>query len=67
MALIDTNEVNKEHERRKRMKYMINQNRIQYTIRIPKHIHEKFKAKLFKDKKIMLDFFMDMILKYIEK
>ena len=67
MALIATpNKGNKEKEYKKLKKQMENMDVVRYTVRIPTHIHTKFKTKLSAERRTMKDFLMEMILKYLD-
>jgi hypothetical protein len=68
MALIlSPNKEDKDKQYKKLKKQMENMDIVRYTIRIPTHIHTKFKTRLSAQRKTMKDFIMEMILKYLDK
>lgn len=67
MALILTpNNHDKEKEYQKLKKRAENQDIVQYPLRIPTHIHTKFKTKLTKERKNIREVVLKMIMEYIE-
>ena len=67
MALIvTTTKYDKDKEREKLQRRIDNTNLINYSIRIPKHIHLKLKQKLAAEDKVLKDIVMKVIMDYIE-